>query len=157
MRYGAGVRLRRPQRAMFRGLRMANLRPVLEWMQKRGLFFALLILVVFFWATSDRFMTASNIAVILQQVAVNGLVAIPGAMLILSGYVDLSIGSIAVLSAVVFGEAMAAKMGLGPSIGSASLPALPGACSTGISSPISASRRSSSRSAVSLARAGCRN
>ena len=116
MRYGAGVRLRRPQRAMFRGLRMANLRPVLEWMQKRGLFFALLILVVFFWATSDRFMTASNIAVILQQVAVNGLVAIPGAMLILSGYVDLSIGSIAVLSAVVFGEAMAAKMGLGPSI-----------------------------------------
>ena len=94
MRYGAGVRLRRPQRAMFRGLRMANLRPVLEWMQKRGLFFALLILVVFFWATSDRFMTASNISVILQQVAVNGLVAIPGAMLILSGYVDLSIGSI---------------------------------------------------------------
>ena len=95
---------------------MAILSPVLGWMQKRGLFFALVILIVFFWATSDRFMTASNITVILQQVAVDGLVAIPGAMLILSGYVDLSVGSVAVLSAVVFGEAMAAHFGLVPSL-----------------------------------------
>jgi ribose transport system permease protein len=91
---------------------MPHLRPVLEWMQKRGLFFALVILLVFFSLTSQRFMTAPNIAVILQQVAVDGLVAIPGAMLILSGYVDLSVGSIAVLSAVVFGEVMAAQLGL---------------------------------------------
>jgi ribose transport system permease protein len=90
-------------------------------MQKRGLFFALVILLVFFWATSDRFMTAANIAVILQQVAVDGLVAIPGAMLILSGYVDLSVGSVAVLSAVVFGEVMAAQLGLVPAILSAIL------------------------------------
>src|SRR6516165_1606048 len=96
-----------------RAFGMTNLRPVLAWMQKRGLFFALVILLVFFSATSQRFMTASNIAVILQQVSVDGLVAIPGAMLILSGYVDLSVGSIAVISAVVFGQAMAAQLGLG--------------------------------------------
>ena len=90
--------------------------PVLEWAQKNGLFFALVILVVFFWATSDRFMTSANISVILQQVSVDGLVAIPGAMLVLSGYVDLSVGSIAVLSSVVFGQATAANFGLGPSL-----------------------------------------
>jgi ribose transport system permease protein len=95
---------------------MVIVRPALEWLQKQGLLVALLILIVFFWSTSERFMTSANIAVILQQVSVDGLVAIPGAMLVLSGYVDLSVGSIAVLSAVVFGEAMAAKMGLGTAI-----------------------------------------
>ena len=109
---------------------MAILSPVLGWMQKRGLFFALVILIVFFWATSDRFMTASNITVILQQVAVDGLVAIPGAMLILSGYVDLSVGSVAVLSAVVFGEAMAAHFGLVPSLVLELQPVRPGGCLT---------------------------
>jgi ribose/xylose/arabinose/galactoside ABC-type transport system permease subunit len=87
-----------------------------EWLQKQGLLIALVVLIVFFWTSSERFMTSSNIAVILQQVAVDGLVAIPGAMLVLAGYVDLSIGSVAVLSAVVFGEAMQAQLGLGPSI-----------------------------------------
>jgi ribose transport system permease protein len=91
---------------------MLNLHPILAWMRKQGLLFALIILLIFFTAFSDRFMTAPNIAVILMQVAVDGLVAIPGAMLILSGYVDLSVGSIAVFSAVVFGQAMAAQLGL---------------------------------------------
>src|SRR5580704_16855198 len=91
---------------------MLNLHPILAWMRKQGLLFALIIVLIFFTAFSDRFMTAPNIAVILMQVAVDGLVAIPGAMLILSGYVDLSVGSIAVFSAVVFGQAMAAQLGL---------------------------------------------
>jgi ribose transport system permease protein len=89
--------------------------PFLDWAQRNGLFFALVILIAFFWIASDRFMTSANVAVILQQVSVDGLVAIPGAMLVLSGYVDLSVGSIAVLSAVVFGAAMQADLGLGPS------------------------------------------
>jgi ribose transport system permease protein len=94
---------------------MSSLR-VPDWLQKQGLLIALVLLVAFFWLSSDRFMTSSNIAVILQQVAVDGLVAIPGAMLVLAGYVDLSIGSVTVLSAVVFGEAMQAQLGLGPSV-----------------------------------------
>jgi ribose transport system permease protein len=91
-------------------------RLLLNWAQRNGLFFALVLLVGFFWIASDRFMTSANIAVILQQVAVDGLIAIPGAMLILSNYIDLSIGSVAVLSAVVFGEATQAGLGLPLSI-----------------------------------------
>jgi ribose transport system permease protein len=91
-------------------------RLLLNWAQRNGLFFALVLLVLFFWLSSDRFMTGANIAVILQQVSVEGLIAIPGAMLVLSGFVDLSIGSVAVLSAVVFGEAMQAGLGLAPSV-----------------------------------------
>ncbi len=89
---------------------------MLDWAQRNGLFFALMLLILFFWISSDRFMTSANIAVILQQVSVEGLIAIPGAMLVLSGFVDLSIGSLAVLSAVVFGEAMQAGLGLGLSV-----------------------------------------
>jgi ribose/xylose/arabinose/galactoside ABC-type transport system permease subunit len=87
-----------------------------DWLQKQGLLIALVVLVVFFWTSSERFMTSSNMTVILQQVAVDGLIAIPGAMLVLAGYIDLSIGSVAVLSSVVFGEAMQAQLGLGPSV-----------------------------------------
>jgi len=91
-------------------------RALLEWAQRNGLFFALVILFVFFWLSSERFMTTANIAVILQQVSVVGLIAVPGAMLVLSGYVDLSVGSITVLGAVTFGKAMEAQLGLGVSI-----------------------------------------
>ncbi|MBV9247595.1 MAG: ABC transporter permease [Methylobacteriaceae bacterium] len=95
---------------------MSIARPLQEWAQRNGLFFALVILIVFFWITSERFMTSANVAVILQQVSVDGIIAIPGAMLVLSGYVDLSVGSLAVLSAVIFGEAMQAGLGLAPSV-----------------------------------------
>jgi len=91
-------------------------RALIEWAQRNGLFFALVILFVFFWLASDRFMTTANIAVVLQQVSVVGLIAIPGAMLVLSGYVDLSVGSIAVLAAVTFGKAMELQLGLAASV-----------------------------------------
>ncbi|MHB2028394.1 MAG: ABC transporter permease [Acidimicrobiales bacterium] len=43
-----------------------------------------------------------------MQVSVIGIIAIPGAMIVLAGYVDLSIGSVSVLSAIVFGQVAAA-------------------------------------------------
>jgi ribose/xylose/arabinose/galactoside ABC-type transport system permease subunit len=103
------VRSRSP---MLSGVRRFGLGPLTAWAQKNGLFFALLILVVIFTAMSGRFLTASNFSVILLQVAAMGIVAVPGAMLLLAGYVDLSVGSVGVLSAVVFGQAMAADFGL---------------------------------------------
>jgi len=72
--------------------------------QSGGLFVALIALSAFFTANSARFLTTNNIKVILLQVALVGIVAIPGAMLLLSGYLDLSVGSVAVLAAAVFGE-----------------------------------------------------
>jgi ribose transport system permease protein len=58
----------------------------------------------------------SNFTVILLQDAVIGIIAVPVAMLILAGFIDLSVGSVAVLSAVVFGQAMSAGFGVTASV-----------------------------------------
>jgi ribose/xylose/arabinose/galactoside ABC-type transport system permease subunit len=85
--------------------------------QAGGLLVALLVMSAIFTATSGPFLTQSNLLTILLQVSVVGLVAIPGAMLVLTGYVDLSVGSVAVLSAAVFGQmAKVAGLPLAPAI-----------------------------------------
>jgi ribose/xylose/arabinose/galactoside ABC-type transport system permease subunit len=76
----------------------------LGWAQHNGVFFALVFLVIFFAVGSDHFLTASNINEILLQTAITGIIAVPGAMLVLAGYVDLSVGSVMTLTAVVFGK-----------------------------------------------------
>src|SRR5688572_22720812 len=81
----------------------SSYRTFIGWAQRNGLFFALLILIAIFSVIGKNFLTVGNFTIILQNVAVVGLIAIPGAMLILSGYVDLSIGSMAVFAAVVMG------------------------------------------------------
>jgi ribose transport system permease protein len=72
--------------------------------QSGGLLIALVLLSVFFGTRSGHFWTSSNLKVVLLQVSIVGIVAVPGAMLVLSGYVDLSVGSVAVLAVAVFGE-----------------------------------------------------
>jgi ribose transport system permease protein len=74
------------------------------WLSRNGIFFALLLLVGYFALASERFFTASNFEVVLVQTSIVGIIAIPGAMLVLAGYVDLSVGSLTVLSAIVFGS-----------------------------------------------------
>jgi ribose transport system permease protein len=81
-----------------------RLRSVVGWAQRNGLFFALVLLVAFFATRSERYLTPTNLHIIFLQVAVVGIIAVPGAMLIMAGYVDLAIGSIAVLAGVVLGE-----------------------------------------------------
>lgn len=61
-------------------------------------------MVVVFSSMSGAFLTTSNLTVILQSVAVVGIIAVPAAMLLLCGYVDLAVGSIAVLAAICFGR-----------------------------------------------------
>jgi ribose transport system permease protein len=81
-----------------------RLRAVVNWAQRNGLFFGVVALIIGFTAASPHFLTRPNVSVILSQVAVIGLIAVPGAMLLMSGYVDLSVGSVAVLAAIAFGE-----------------------------------------------------
>jgi ribose transport system permease protein len=72
--------------------------------QSGGLLIALVVMGAIFTSTSSNFFTHSNLTVILLQISIVGLVAIPGAMLVLAGYVDLSIGSVAVLAVAIFGQ-----------------------------------------------------
>jgi ribose/xylose/arabinose/galactoside ABC-type transport system permease subunit/ABC-type branched-subunit amino acid transport system ATPase component len=72
--------------------------------QGGGLFVALFVLGTYFSFASSAFLTRSNILTILLQVSVLGMVAVPGAMLLLSGKIDLSVGSVAGLGAACFGQ-----------------------------------------------------
>jgi ribose/xylose/arabinose/galactoside ABC-type transport system permease subunit len=83
---------------------MRRLAATLANYQSGGLLIALLVMGAIFTASSPNFLTHRNLTVILLQVSIVGIVAIPQAMLVLSGYVDLSVGSIAVLAVAVFGE-----------------------------------------------------
>ncbi len=77
----------------------------------RYIFLALVILVQFviFSFTAPYFLTASNIINILRQVSEIGMIAIPITLLLISGNMDLSVGSIIGVSAVCAG--MFLKMG----------------------------------------------
>jgi ribose transport system permease protein len=72
--------------------------------QGGGLWVALILLSLYFSWSTGSFFTQSNLLVVLEQVSVLGMVAVPGAMLLVSGNLDLSVGSVAGLSAAVFGE-----------------------------------------------------
>jgi ribose transport system permease protein len=72
--------------------------------QSGGLLIALLVMGAVFTTTSANFFTHRNLTVILLSVSIVGLVAIPQAMLVLAGYVDLSVGSVAVLAVAIFGQ-----------------------------------------------------
>lgn len=71
--------------------------------QSGGLFVALVVLALLFTVANGNFLTTSNLSIVLLQVTAVGLVAIPAGMLLLAGYLDLSVGSMAALSAGVFG------------------------------------------------------
>lgn len=72
--------------------------------QGGGLFVALILLSLYFSSATGSFFTQSNLLVVLEQVSVLGMVAVPGAMLLVSGNLDLSVGSVAGLAAASFGE-----------------------------------------------------
>ncbi|MBV1780084.1 ABC transporter permease [Paeniglutamicibacter sp. ABSL32-1] len=71
-----------------------------SFLAKNGIFFALVLLVVFFTILNPRFMSTGNALNVLLQVAELGIVVLPLALLMISGSVDLSVGSIASASAV---------------------------------------------------------
>ena len=62
--------------------------------QGGGLFVALVLLSLYFSVATGSFFTRSNILVVLEQISVLGIVAVPGAMLLVSGNLDLSVGSV---------------------------------------------------------------
>ncbi len=75
---------------------------------RNGIVLALIAEVLFFWSQSEKFMTGPNIRLIFLQVAVVGIMAVPTALLLMSGYIDFAVGSTLGLSAVVLGKQLEA-------------------------------------------------
>jgi fructose transport system permease protein len=69
-----------------------------------GPLFVLLIAVVVFSVTTDRFLEPGNLSLIVQQVMVVGTLGIAQTLIILTAGIDLSVGAIMVLSSIVMAK-----------------------------------------------------
>jgi len=78
------------------------------WMRKVGIIISLVALFVFFSLMSDRFFSQSNITNILVQSAINGTVALGMTMVIITGGIDLSVGSIVAIVSMISAKLMVA-------------------------------------------------
>lgn len=73
---------------------------------KNGIFLALIVLIAVFSILRPNFFSFANGQSILLQAAELGLIAIPAAFLIMSGTIDLSVGSVASAAAIMGGITM---------------------------------------------------
>jgi fructose transport system permease protein len=91
----AGERGSAGGKAWLSGDRIAQLGPLV----------ALLVICIFFTTQSDRFLTGSNLSLILQQVMVIGTLAIGQTLIILTAGIDLSCGTV-----MAFGQIVMTKL-----------------------------------------------
>ena len=94
-----------------------------------GTLIGLLVLGAVLWALTPHFLTVSNLLNIAQQASINAIVAVGMTFVILSGGIDLSVGSIVAVAGVVLGTllhdgqplpmAIAASMAVGVACGAA--------------------------------------
>ena len=80
-----------------------------------GPFLALLAACAFFATQSDRFLSAGNFSLILQQVMVVGVIAIGQTLVILTAGIDLSCGMVMALGGIVMTK-FATELGLPPGL-----------------------------------------
>ncbi|HET7867709.1 MAG TPA: ABC transporter permease, partial [Burkholderiaceae bacterium] len=78
-----------------------------------GPFIALVIACVFFGLATDRFFSGENFSLILQQIAVVGVIAIGQTLIILTAGIDLSCGMVMALGSIVMTK-FAADLGMPP-------------------------------------------
>ncbi len=90
------------------------------FLQRFGLVFSFLILMVALSLLSDRFLTSANLINILRQAAINGIISVGMTLVILTGGIDLSVGSVLALSVTIG----ASLMKQGQPVGAAVLAAL---------------------------------
>lgn len=77
----------------------------------------LLALCAALWAATPYFMTVSNLLNVMEQTAINAVIAVGMTFVIVSGGIDLSVGSIVALSGVVLASALAAGVAAPLAIG----------------------------------------
>jgi len=71
-----------------------------------GTLIGLVVLCVILWILTPYFLTVSNLLNVAEQTSINAIVAVGMTYVILSGGIDLSVGSIVALSGVVLGLAL---------------------------------------------------
>jgi fructose transport system permease protein len=82
----------------------ARIHDVLHSNATLGPLFVLVLAVVIFSVTADRFLEPGNLSLIVQQVMVVGTLGIAQTLIILTAGIDLSVGAIMVLSSIVMAK-----------------------------------------------------
>ena len=75
-----------------------------------GTFAGLLVLCLILWAATPHFLTVSNLLNVLEQTAINAVVAVGMTFVIISGGIDLSVGSVLALAGIALGRALEAGL-----------------------------------------------
>lgn len=83
-----------------------NKQKIKNILQSYGIVIVLLLLIIFFSVMSDRFLTMSNIFNILRQVSIVGIAAVGMTFVLITGGIDLSVGSIIGVAGVGAAELM---------------------------------------------------
>jgi erythritol transport system permease protein len=76
---------------------------ILDYLFRLRALIVLAVLVITFTALSPAFLTAGNLTILVKHVAINAILAVGMTFVILSGGIDLSVGSIAGLSGIIAG------------------------------------------------------
>jgi ribose/xylose/arabinose/galactoside ABC-type transport system permease subunit len=83
-----------------------NLRSIQYFVARNGTLFGAILLALFFYYWNANFLSFANMRNIGEALSALGVVAIPLAMLVIAGAIDLSVGSVASLSGVVAATVM---------------------------------------------------
>lgn len=78
------------------------------FMRKYGIAAILILMIVFMCIASPTFRTTGNVLSILQQISLNGVLALGMVFVITAGGIDLSIGPMLALTSVIVGQVLAA-------------------------------------------------
>ncbi len=71
-----------------------------------GTFAGLIALCLTLWAATPHFLTVSNLLNVLEQTAINAIVAVGMTFVIISGGIDLSVGSVLAVSGIALGHSL---------------------------------------------------
>ena len=87
-----------------------NTKNKLQYIQDYGSFIALILLIIAISIISPDFRTINNFLSLLRQSAINGLIAFGMTCIILTGGIDLSVGSVLALTSIICAHVI--KLGL---------------------------------------------
>lgn len=85
---------------------MEKKRDLGKMLRQFGLFFVALIIIVVMSIVSDVFLKSANIRNVLRQISLNGILAVGMTFVILTGGIDLSVGSVVAITGVICGSIM---------------------------------------------------
>ena len=72
-----------------------------------GIFILLIVLVAIFYAMNPIFLSGQNVAAMARAMSYSGIIAVGMALCLISGVIDLSVGSTAAFASVMFGRSLA--------------------------------------------------